>query len=134
MNKQIIKDSKDRIFYEAEIDQEKGWVYINWIGDISLDDVKRGSEAFLDLLAISQSRKLLNDNSLLTSNFLEINEWIEKNIIPKAVSLGLRYFAHILSPKFIARFSGVDLGLRVKPIEFQAFKNKEKAIKWLSSK
>ena len=53
MNKQIIKDSKDHVFYEAEIDQKNGWVYINWIGDISLVDVKRGSEAFLDLLSIS---------------------------------------------------------------------------------
>lgn len=134
MNKQIIRDSKDRIFYEAEIDQEQGWVYVNWIGNVSLDDVKRGSEAFLDLLAISGSKKLLNDNSLLTSNFLEINEWIEEQIIPKAVALGLQYFAHILSPKFITNFSGVDLGLRVKPIEFQAFKSREKAEKWLSSK
>ncbi|MFT6827086.1 MAG: hypothetical protein ACI9Z3_001725 [Roseivirga sp.] len=134
MNKQIIRDSKDRIFYEAEIDQKNGWIYINWIGDISLDDVKRGSEAFLDLLSISKSQKLLNDNSLLTSNFLEINEWIEENIIPNAVAQGLKYFAHVLSPKFITRFSGVDLGLRVKPIEFQAFKNRDKAEKWLSSK
>ncbi|MFT6971092.1 MAG: hypothetical protein ACJAXX_001660 [Roseivirga sp.] len=134
MNKQIIKDAKDHIFYEAEIDQKMGWIYINWVGDVSLDDVKRGSEAFLDLLAISKAKKLLNDNSLLTSNFLEINDWIEKNIIPKAVDLGLHYFAHILSPKFIARFSGVDLGLRVKPIEFQAFKSRDKAEKWLASK
>jgi hypothetical protein len=129
MNKQIIKDSKNHVFYEAEIDQKNGWVYINWIGDISLDDVKRGSEAFLDLLSISKSQKLLNDNSLLTSNFLEINEWIEEHIIPKAVALGLKYSAHVLSPKFIARFSGVDLGLRVKPIEFQAFKSRDKAEK-----
>jgi hypothetical protein len=111
-----------------------GWIYINWVGDVSLGDVKRGSEAFLDLLAISKAKKLLNDNSLLTSNFLEINDWIEKNIIPKAVDLGLHYFAHILSPKFVSRFSGVDLGLRVKPIEFQAFKSREKAEKWLASK
>jgi hypothetical protein len=50
------------------------------------------------------------------------------------MDLGLHYFAHILSPKFIARFSGVDLGLRVKPIEFQAFKSRDKAEKWLASK
>ncbi|WP_339608520.1 hypothetical protein, partial [uncultured Roseivirga sp.] len=134
MNKQIIRNAQDEIFYEANLDQENGWIYINWIGDIELEDVKRGTQAYLDLLAISGCRKLLNDNSLLTSNFLEINEWIEANVVPVAVQSGLRYMAHILSPKFIARFSAIDLGLRMKPVEFHAFKEIGKAEKWLKSK
>lgn len=134
MNKQIIRNAQDEIFYEANLDQDNGWIYVNWIGDVELEDVKRGTRAYLDLLAISGCRKLLNDNSLLTSNFLEINEWIEAKILPLAVQSGLRYMAHVLSPKFIARFSGVDLGLRIKPVEFQAFKDMGQAEKWLKSK
>ena len=71
---------------------------------------------------------------MLTSNFLEINEWIEANVVPVAVQSGLRYMAHVLSPKFITRFSGIDLGLRMKPVEFHAFKERKKAEKWLNSK
>ncbi|MGW8124169.1 hypothetical protein ACV07N_16035 [Roseivirga echinicomitans] len=134
MNKQIIRNAKDEIFYEASLDQENGWIYINWIGDIEIEDVKRGTEAYLELLAISGSRKLLNDNSLATSNFLDVNEWIEKNIVPIAIQSGLRYMAQVLSPKFIVRFSAVDLGLRMKPVEFQAFKEIKSAEKWLRSK
>lgn len=134
MNKQIIRNANNEIFYEANLDQENGWIYINWVGDIDLEDVKKGTNAYLDLLAISGSSKLLNDNSELTSNFLEINEWIEENVVPIAVESGLRYMAHILSPKFIARFSAIDLGLRMKPVDFHAFKKRSKAEKWLKSK
>lgn len=134
MNKQIIRNVKDEVFYEANLDQENGWIYINWIGDIDLEDVKKGTHAYLDLLAISGCNKLLNDNTELTSNFLEINEWIEENVVPRAVNSGLRYMAHILSPKFITRFSGIDLGLRMKPVDFHSFKKVSKAKKWLESK
>ena len=134
MNKQIIRNAKDEIFYEANLDQSNGWIYINWIGDIDLEDVKRGTHAYLDLLAISSCKKLLNDNSLLTSNFLEINEWIEENVVPVAVKSGLKYMAHILSPKFIARFSGIDLGSRMEPVDFHTFKKISQAQKWLKAK
>lgn len=133
-NNQIIRNANGEVFYEAKIDTSNGWIYLNWIGDIELDDIKKGVNAYLDLLSITGINRLLNDNTQYKGNFIEINGWIAEQLIPRGLDLGLRYFAHVLSPQFISRFSAVDLGLRVKPIEFKAFKTLGEAEKWLRSK
>ena len=47
---------------------------------------------------------------------------------------GLKYVAHVFSPKFITKFSAVDLEVRDLPVSFETFDNIENAQDWLRQK
>jgi len=48
-----------------------------------------------------------------------------------AAKEGLKYVAHVFSPKFITKFSAVDLGVRDLPVIFETFDNMQDAQEWL---
>ena len=121
-----------RTFLKMEYDQDNNWIYCNWIGYISMDSAVAGTAALLEMIAETQCPFLLNDNRELHGPWDKANDFIENEVVPKAISLGLRCMAHILAPNIAGALSAQDLHRRVEDkFDMHLFGEIEKAKNWL---
>ena len=126
-----LQDKNGDLCFYCEYNKKEEWIYNCWIGTISDNIVKKGGGINLELIEKFGCKYILNDNRLLIGNWSDSNDWIENEYIPNAISLGLRYIAHVFSPKFITKFSAVDLSSRDLPLTFKTFDNISSAQSWL---
>jgi hypothetical protein len=126
-----LTDTEGGICFFSEFNEEEGWVYNCWMGSISDEIVQNGAMISFDLIKKYDSHSILNDNRQLSGNWSGSNDWIENEYMPSAVAVGLKYIAHVFSPKFITKFSAVDLGTRDLPLIFRNFVDFEEAQQWL---
>ena len=126
-----LRNEKGNICFFSEYIQDKGWIYSCWTGEISDEIVKKGGLINLQMIERFKTCYILNDNRHLTGSWSESNDWIENEYIPQAIALGLKYIAHVFSPKFITKFSAVDLGTRDLPLVFKTFDSISEAEFWL---
>jgi hypothetical protein len=121
-----------RTFLKIEYDQENNWIYCNWIGYISLDSIVSGTTALLNMIQETQCPYLLNDNRELLGPWDKANDFLENEVIPKAISLGLRYMSHVLAPNIAGALSAQDFHRRVdNKFDMHLFGDMEKAKNWL---
>lgn len=115
------------IFYDYVND----WLYANWIGDQDLESVQAGCLMMLHYLKSERCRRVLNDNTLVTSMWADAAEWGGREWFPAMVEGGLEYFAWVYSPNVYSRLS-TDLMLQhtTRPV-ILTFDNIELATTWL---
>ena len=135
MEKIELTNASGNVFYTVEYDTDHQWLYSNWIGFVSVEDVKQGCNAGLDAMIRTRCLNLLNDNRQLTGPWKEANEWIAQDWMPRALQAGLKNFAHVASPSIFAEYSAKDLETRLDEVNFvlKIFKDVELAKAWLSS-
>lgn len=128
---EIITTKEGVKFLEISHEEEKGWIRCTWYGNVSIDDISKGSARYAELLKRTRCPKLLNDNRLFEANWVAFNDILENGRMKKSADNGLRYMAHVNASRFITRFSAVDLGTRVKGFEFKIFEQLSAAEDWL---
>lgn len=129
------KNKFNKVYYSVEYDKANNWNYSNWVGFVTVEEVK---EACLKCLAMIESNKcpnLLNDNSQISGPWSGANEWIASVWMPKALSLELKRFAHVVSPNVFSALSAQQLVSKVEGMGFEMriFKTKQEAQHWLAS-
>jgi len=132
LERQVLHDSNKKEFYSIESTQT-GWILAQWHGEINEEKVKQGGLKSLEVIQATGCPYLINDNRDLKGSWLEANDWIEQELMPKLFKAGLRYVAHIYSPEFITRFSAVDLESRLQSIDFRLFSELSLAEDWIRS-
>jgi len=132
LERQVLHDSNKKEFYSIESTQT-GWILAQWHGEINEERVKQGGLKSLEVIQATGCPYLINDNRDLKGSWLEANDWIEQELMPKLFKAGLRYVAHIYSPEFITRFSAVDLESRLQSIDFRLFSELSLAEDWIRS-
>lgn len=130
-----LSNATGRVFYTVEYDAANRWIYSNWIGYVSVENVMEGCNLGIDALKQTGCPNLLNDNRQLTGPWKEANDWIAQDWTPRALQAGLKNFAHITSPSVFGELSAVDLETRLDDINFmlKVFKDADNASAWLSS-
>ena len=103
----LLKEPHITIVY----DHEHEWLYANWLGNQNLTTVQTGALAMLRLIKEYRCRKVLNDNTYVTSMWSEAAEWGGKDWFPAMMAAGLEYFAWVYSPNTYSRLS-TDLTLQ----------------------
>ncbi len=128
-----LKNKFGELYLETSYDKDTRWVYNNWIGYVTVEDVKNGADASLDLLRAKGTHKLLNDNTHLTGPWDEANEWIATDWTPRALGAGLKRFAHVVSPDIFGALSAEAMQTRVSEFDFEMriFQTKADAERWL---
>ena len=114
-------------------DHLNDWLFANWRGEQNLETVQHGALQMLRLLAQQRTRKVLNDNTLVTSMWSEASEWGGQIWFPQMVAAGLEYFAWVYSPNHYSRLS-TDLTLEHTPATgpvVATFNDLEMAKSWL---
>ncbi|MGI4741093.1 MAG: hypothetical protein ACRYG7_38495 [Janthinobacterium lividum] len=108
------------------------WLRTTWQGYVAPTSAEQGAEGMLEVLHMSPTRYLLNDNSQIQGPWFDSVDWLQQVWAPQATRLGLRYVAHVLQPHTEA-----DLGLVLAKdpfageVELQLFTTVAEATRWL---
>jgi hypothetical protein len=125
-------NNQNKPFFQWEYDAKNNWLYMNWIGYISKDNLIKAAAEVLVELQQNHYPFILNDNRELCGPWDQATDWLKENWIPKAEEAGLRYFAHVLSPGLAGALSAQSLHRKVDDcFNMQLFGDMEKAQAWL---
>ncbi|MES2732011.1 MAG: hypothetical protein V4714_09690 [Bacteroidota bacterium] len=129
------KNRFGKTFCITEYDSANDWIYANWFGFVTPDDIKKWSVDYLKLLNQTNCSRFLINNKELRGPWQQANEWIAVELTPKAIAGGLRYYAHVVSPDLFGAMSVNDLEKRVEGVGFvmRVFKEMDAAQDWLST-
>ncbi|MBF8964397.1 hypothetical protein I0P70_14180 [Pontibacter sp. FD36] len=108
---------------------------MNWIGIQSLETVVMGGNLVLSMLRQKPSPGVLNSNRELIGPWEAAVNWLAFKWAPQAKSLGLRFFAHVLSPGIYGQrsFKALFPNLR-EVLDVKSFDKDEGAEEWLRMK
>ena len=131
-----LKNKFGKIYYSVEYDQANGWNYSNWTGYVTVEEVKQACLEGLALISSNRCPDLLNDNSLIAGPWSGANDWIATVWMPQALRLGLKRFAHVVSPNVFSAMSASQLVNRVEGMNFEMriFQTRAEAQKWLGNR
>ncbi|MBJ6108248.1 hypothetical protein JAO73_04450 [Hymenobacter sp. BT523] len=133
MKKELI-NSFDKVYLTIELDDAQGWIYNNWVGVLPTEKVIRGCQATIDFLRDCPCPQMLNDNREVIGSWSSANDWIAKNWMPQVLRLGLKRFAHVVSPGIFGQASAEEMVTRVgTQFEMRLFQDIEMAKSWLRS-
>ncbi|WP_026463276.1 hypothetical protein [Adhaeribacter aquaticus] len=130
--KKELSNAIGRVFITIEYDALHKWVYNNWVGYQTYDNVVAGANACLDFIKDYKTTCLLNDNREVIGPWDHATDWIANNWTPRALQAGLKYFAHIVDSQTLAEMSAEQMHQKVGTVfEMKVFANAEEAKKWL---
>ena len=131
---QELLNNLNKPFLRWEYDAENDWLYVDWIGFVSEENIKKGADLILKLVQEHQYAYILNDNRHLCGPWDSSNNHLECNWVPQVKEAGLRCFAHVLAPNVAGALSAQDLHRRtIGYFNMQLFGDMEKAKHWLRS-
>ena len=92
------------------------------------EKVIQGCQATIDYLRENRCSNMLNDNRKVVGSWSAANEWIANNWVPQVLRLGLKKFAHIVSPGIFGQASAAEMVTRVgTQLEMRLFQDIELA-------
>ncbi|WP_139920877.1 STAS/SEC14 domain-containing protein [Hymenobacter sp. DG01] len=89
------------IFY----DDGHEWLYVEWKGAHSAASAQSGGELILHHLQLHPCRKMLNDNSQVTTGWEEGSRWVGSHYYKTLSEQGIRFVAWVCPPNWSARKS-----------------------------
>ncbi|GAB3579885.1 hypothetical protein [Hymenobacter daeguensis] len=127
-----LTNSFDKVYLTIEFDEANQWIYNNWVGVLPTEKVIQGCQATIEALRENPCSLMLNDNRAVVGSWSSANEWIGQHWVPQVLALGLKRFAHIVSPGIFGQASAAELVTRVgKQFEMRLFQDIELAKAWL---
>ncbi len=132
MKRLEIRSSSGEIFAYVSKEHDVPWIYVQWVGKVTLDDLKTSLVQYTNLLTKQACPYVLSDRRISEGNLFEINHWIEHKWAPMAIKAGLQYVAHVTAPMITSQLTSQDLASRMIGFEFKSFESIENAEHWLS--
>ena len=127
-----LHNSLGKLYLTTEFDTSNGWVYNDWKGIISNESIIEGCHEILKVQQDAKCPLMLNDNRQLVNSWGPTARWIDQVWLPQAMELGLRRFAHLVSPGIMGQASAAEFFTLVNSkIEMQLFEDLEQAKTWL---
>ena len=90
---------------DIEFDEQGKFMYANWKGFQTVDNVKFGCEKMLEFLKQKKITRVLNDNRQVTGPWQGAAEWGAKEWFPRMFAAGLTHFAWIQSTSVFSQLS-----------------------------
>jgi len=127
-----LKKTNGEVYFEAIRSPQNAFIFVNWIGIQSLETIVMGNNHVLSMLRERPCRGLLNSNKELIGPWEDAVPFLAYKWAPAANALGLRFFAHILSPGIFGQRS-YELFKKnlLEQLTLRAFDGQEQAEKWL---
>lgn len=127
-----LKTSTGKTFLKIKTDLADNWVYTDWIGYPTPENVAKGALAYLDTLKANNLNAVLNDNRNLVGRWDQSLDWVKQVWLPYAVKSGLKRFAHVAPKDALSIGAAVIMQEYIKSkVEMQVFSNLEEAKVWL---
>lgn len=130
-----LKKAEGFTFFEAGRMPDNSFIAVSWVGIQSLETVVMGSNHVLAMLREKPCAGLLNSNRELIGPWEAAVSWLAHKWAPQAKALGLRYYAHVLSPGIYGRRSFELFAPSLEnSFELEAFEEESRAKAWLQSR
>ncbi|AMM52345.1 hypothetical protein TH61_15710 [Rufibacter sp. DG15C] len=133
MQKKELKKANGDVYFEAERLPDNSYILINWIGTQTLESVVMGGNHVLAMLREKPCIAVINSNQELVGPWDVAVNYLANKWAPAAHALGLKYFAHIISPGIFGQrsFEQFEKSVLV-PLTVKQFEGKPEAERWLS--
>ncbi|RPD43579.1 MULTISPECIES: STAS/SEC14 domain-containing protein [Hymenobacter] len=125
------KSALGKVYLTIETDTENRWIFTDWQGYLTAENIKVGAKAYVDALAKAGFSCVLNDTRSVRGPWDHSMEWVLNEWAPSAARAGLRHFAMITTPETLADSSNATFYAQLTAFEAQLFDNMADARDWL---
>ena len=126
-----LKDSDGLTFAIVSKEEDKPWIYVQWLGKIKTEELRRVMVQYIDVLSNTRCPFVLSDRRKSTGNVFDISHFIEHKWGSAAVEAGLQGVANVTGPNAISQITSRLLSNRLLGFEFKSFDKIEEAEMWL---
>ena len=99
---QELKSSLGKVYLTIETDHENRWIFVDWQGYLTADNIKTGAQAYIDALSRAGFSCVLNDTRSVRGPWAHSMDWVINEWAPSAAKAGLRHFAMLTTPETLA--------------------------------
>lgn len=129
--KQALTSALGKVYLTIETNQENRWIFVDWQGYLTAENIKTGANAYTDALARSGFSRVLNDTRSVRGPWDHSMDWVINEWAPNAAKAGLRHFAMITSPATLAEGSAANFYAQLTAFQGAVFDNMAEAEAWL---
>ena len=129
-----LKSSLGRVYLSIETDKENRWIFVDWQGYLTAENIKEGARAYTAALKKAGFTCVLNDTRSVRGPWDHSMDWVINEWAPNAAAAGLRHFAMISTPETLADGSAANFYAQLKSFEGHVFDNMADARHWLHGK
>ncbi|HSI90769.1 MAG TPA: hypothetical protein VK927_06595 [Adhaeribacter sp.] len=86
-------------------DTQDHWLYVDWTGRQDLNTIKHGCEQLMYFIDKQACTKLLNDNTKITNDWSEAEDWLCTDLPPRLSKSGIKYIAWVYPANYSSRLS-----------------------------
>ena len=126
-----LKSSLDKIYLTIETDHENRWIFADWQGYLTAENIKVGAKAYAQALADAGFSCVLNDTRSVRGPWDHSMDWVINEWAPNAAKAGLRHFAMISTPETLADGSAASFYGQLTAFQGNVFDNMAEARAWL---
>ena len=126
-----LKSALGRIYITIETNTENRWIFVDWQGYLTADNIKEGARAYTAALARSGFSCVLNDTRSVRGPWDHSMDWVINEWAPNAAQAGLRHFARISTPETLADGSAANFYAQLTAFRGEVFDNMADARQWL---
>ncbi len=128
---QELKNAFGRVFLTIDVDSKNRWVYVNWMGYLTPDNIRTGAEAYTKILQNNGYNCVLNDTRLIVGSWDHSMDWVINEWAPRAAMFGLRRLAMISTPESFGEASASRFYSDLKAFQTKLFDDRSGAEEWL---
>ena len=129
-----LKSSLGRVYLTIETDYENRWIFTDWQGYLTAENIKQGAQAYTVALKKAGFSCVLNDTRSVRGPWDHSMDWVINEWAPNAATAGLRNFALISTPETLADGSAANFYAHLTAFEGHVFDNMADARHWLRGK
>jgi len=126
-----LKSALGRVYITIETDADNRWIFVDWQGYLTADNIKEGARAYTAALARSGFSCVLNDTRSVRGPWDHSMDWVINEWAPNAAQAGLRHFAMISTPETLADGSAANFYAQLTAFRGEVFDNLVDARRWL---
>ena len=126
-----LKSSLDKIYLTIETDHENRWIFADWQGYLTAENIKIGAKAYTQAVADAGFSCVLNDTRSVRGPWDHSMDWVINEWAPSAAKAGLRHFAMISTPETLADGSAASFYGQLTAFQGNVFDNMAEARAWL---
>jgi hypothetical protein len=135
MQKVVVNNQQGNVFYTASYDQKSDRIYSSWYGNITIDEIKTGTEKYLEFTGETKCLNLINDTSLLIASCEATRKgWIAREWIQQLTEAGIKNVAFVVSADHLLSITSQLIELKSAGsvrINIEVFADIVEAISWM---
>lgn len=89
----------------VEHNEEKNYLYLNWVGFQKEEDIYEAGEEVLKMFKKMDCKKILNDNRGVRGPWNKASDWTQNVWFPNMIEAGLQKFAWVFPDNVFAELS-----------------------------